>query len=50
MALFFAECVELRLIQHRVQLLVKRVPRRFGLLAGVKQPFLFLFLASHRHA
>ena len=49
-ALFFAECIELRLIQHRVQLLVKRVPRRFGLLAGVKQSFLFLFLASHRHA
>ena len=48
-ALLFAECVELRAAQHRVQLLVERVPGGFRLLPGVKQFFLFLFLASHRH-
>jgi hypothetical protein len=51
-ALLFAKRVKLGLLQHPVQLLIKRVSRRLGLLAGVEQIFLLLSgcRGSHCHA
>ena len=51
-ASLLAKPVEVRLVQHTVEPLVERMPRRFGLLAGVEQLFLLLSgsLRSHRHA
>ena len=51
-AVFLAKRVKPRLIQNPIQLLVERMPRRFGPLARVKQLFLLLsgLLRPHRHA
>ena len=48
---FLAKRVELRLIEYSIQLLIKRMARRLGPLARVKQVFLLLpsSLRSHRH-
>jgi hypothetical protein len=47
----FTKLVEVRLFQHLIQPLIKRMPRRLGLLARIEQLVLLLsiLLGPHGH-